>query len=46
MEYVENLEETMKENFEKSNLPEEPDLDILEKILVKIRKTHYGFIKI
>lgn len=31
MEYVENLEETMKENFEKSNLPEEPDLDVLEK---------------
>lgn len=46
MEYVENLEETMKENFEKSNLPEKPDLDVLEKILIKIRKTHYGFIKI
>ena len=40
------MENNMKENFEKSNLPEEPDLDVLEKILIKIRKIHYGFIKI
>lgn len=46
MNYVENLEEIMKEQFERSNLPEEPDLDILEKILINIRKTHYGFNKI
>lgn len=41
MSYAESLEENMLEAFEKSNLPEEPDLDVLNKILIKIRLNHY-----
>lgn len=42
MEYVENLKESMFEDFEKSSLPEEPDLDLLNKIMIEIRKKHYA----
>lgn len=35
------LEASMKDSFEKSNLPDEPDRDLLEDILVQIRKNHY-----
>ena len=34
-------EEEMKEAFEKSDLPEEPDLNMLEDILIDIRLNHY-----
>lgn len=42
MEYIDNLEETMYEEFEKSNLPEEPDIELLNNILIKIRKDFYN----
>lgn len=38
---MDELEASMKDSFEKSNLPSEPDRDLLEDILVQIRKTHY-----
>ena len=38
---MDELESSMKYSFEKSNLPDEPDRDLLEDILVQIRKTHY-----
>ena len=38
---MDELEASMKDSFEKSNLPDEPDRDLLENILVQIRKTHY-----
>jgi len=41
MNYTNNLEEIMKEEFEKSTLPDEPDLGLLDKILIKIRKDFY-----
>lgn len=41
MRYVENLEENMQEEFEKSSLPDEPDIDLLEKIMLNIRYKHY-----
>lgn len=41
MRYVENLEENMQEEFEKSSLPDEPDIDLLEKIMLDIRYKHY-----
>ena len=41
MEYIDNLEVTMYEEFEKSNLPEEPDMEQLNSILIKIRKDFY-----
>lgn len=41
MKYVENLKETMEEEFEKSKLPEEPDIEILNKIMIEIRKNFY-----
>lgn len=34
-------EEEMKAAFEKSNLPEEPDKELLEDILIEIRRKHY-----
>lgn len=40
--YVEDLKDRMEETFEKSNLPESPDLDLLNKIMIQIRKSHYG----
>lgn len=41
IKYVEDLREKMEEEFEKSKLPEEPDLDVLNDILIKIRKDFY-----
>lgn len=41
MKYVENLKNNMEEEFENSKLPEEPDLDVLDKILIDIRKSFY-----
>lgn len=38
---MDELEASMKYSFEKSNLPDEPDRDLLENILVQIRKIHY-----
>jgi hypothetical protein len=38
---MDELEASMKDSFDKSNLPDEPDKDLLEDILVQIRKTHY-----
>lgn len=42
MEYTQNLKEGMLEAFEKSVLPEEPDKEVLDKLLTKIREKHYG----
>ena len=42
MKYVEEKREIMEESFIKSNLPESPDLDLLNKIMIGIRKSHYG----
>lgn len=42
MEYVENLRDEMEESFIKSKLPDSPDLDLLDKIMINIRKQHYG----
>lgn len=36
-------ENEMKEAFEKSNLPEEPDTKLLDDVLIGIRKNYYGF---
>ena len=41
IERMDELEASMKDSFEKSNLPDEPDRDLLEDILVQIRKIHY-----
>ncbi len=38
MKYTENLEKKMHEAFEKSKLPDSPDLDLLEKIMLEIRE--------
>ena len=38
MEYTESLEKKMHEAFEKSKLPDSPDLDLLEKIILEIRE--------
>lgn len=38
---MDELESSMKDSFSKSNLPDEPDRDLLEDILVQIRKNHY-----
>lgn len=42
MMYVENLKDDMEESFIKSTIPDSPDLDLLDKILIKIRKDHYS----
>lgn len=42
MSYVENLKEEMEESFEKSTLPDCPDQDLLDKLLIDIRRKHYG----
>lgn len=42
MKYVEDLKEEMEESFIKSNLPDSPDLDLLDKIMIDIRRKHYG----
>ena len=42
MAYVEKLQSGMEESFVKSKLPDSPDLDELNKILIKIRQTHYA----
>ena len=39
---MDSLEESMNESFLKSTLPDEPDRDILEDILIQIRKSHYS----
>ena len=41
-EKITRAEEEMKEAFEKSNLPEEPDKEMLEDILIEIRSKHYN----
>jgi hypothetical protein len=41
IEKMDELESSMKDSFSKSNLPDEPDRDLLEDILVQIRKNHY-----
>ena len=42
MEYVENLRESMEESFIKSQIPDTPDLDLLDRLQIDIRKKHYG----
>lgn len=42
MAYVENLQSDMEESFEKSKLPDAPDLVELNKILISIRQSHYA----
>lgn len=42
MKYVEGLEDTMRNEFEKSNLPDKPDIELLNKILIGIRKEFYS----
>lgn len=42
MNYVENLKDEMEESFEKSTLPDCPDQDLLDKLLIDIRRKHYG----
>ena len=42
IKHVEDLKEEMEESFLKSNLPDSPDLDLLNKIMIDIRKSHYG----
>lgn len=39
---MDSLEASMNESFMKSTLPDEPDRDILEAILIQIRKSHYS----
>lgn len=46
MKYVEELKEKMEKAFEESTLPEEPNLEKLEKVLISIRKEYYGIINI
>ena len=46
IKYVENLESDMQEEFEKSSLPDEPDIDLLEKIMLDIRYKHYKINKL
>ncbi len=41
VEKMDELESSMNYSFSKSNLPDEPDRDLLEDILVQIRKNHY-----
>ena len=41
MKKMESLEDEMKESFLKSILPDEPDRELLERILIQIRKSHY-----
>ena len=38
---MEEIEASMKDSFLKSTIPEEPDRDLLEEILIEIRKKHY-----
>jgi hypothetical protein len=42
IEKMDELEASMKDSFEKSTLPDEPDRDLLENILIEIRKSHYN----
>lgn len=42
VEKMDSLEASMNESFNKSTLPDEPDRDLLESILIEIRKSHYG----
>lgn len=42
MKQMESIQADMEVAFSKSNLPERPDAELLEKILVSIRKSHYG----
>lgn len=42
MSYVENLRDDMEEAFEKSILPDCPDLDLLDRLQIDIRRKHYG----
>ena len=42
IEKMDSLEASMKESFNKSTLPDEPNRNLLEEILVNIRKSHYG----
>lgn len=39
---MDELESAMKDSFLKSTLPDEPDRELLENILVEIRKSHYS----
>jgi predicted nucleotidyltransferase len=42
MKQMESIQADMEVAFQKSTLPEKPDAELLEKILVSIRKSHYG----
>lgn len=42
MKQMESIQADMEVAFSKSNLPDKPDAELLEKILVSIRKSHYG----
>ena len=46
MEYVENLRDEMEESFIISTLPSEPDKELLDRLLIDIRKKHYARKKI
>ena len=41
IERMESLEEEMKESFSKTTIPDVPDVELLEEILINIRKSHY-----
>lgn len=42
MGFIREAEEKMTEEFQRSSLPESPDLEALEDILIDIRKKHWG----
>ena len=42
IKYVESLEKDMTEAYNNSDLPDEPDQRLLEKIMIGIRKEKYG----
>ena len=44
IKYVKSLEKDMTEAFNNSNLPDEPDQRLLEKIMIGIRKEKYGLL--
>ena len=44
MEYCTGLKASMLETFEKSTLPEKPNQEELEMILIRIRKSRFGIV--
>ena len=42
VKFMESIEADMEKAFSSSNLPERPDKELLNKIMIQIRKEHYG----